>query len=110
MRPSPLEDPTWDRAADKSSSARGQRCRAPTVEPNVVVMSAAMSACEKGGRWETALALLAEMPRLGIEPNNYTFSAAMRACERGGQWEKAAASRDMSARASCANRCSGCGS
>ncbi len=99
----PLEDPTWDRAADKSSSARGQRCRAPTVEPNVVVMSAAMSACEKGGRWETALALLAEMPRLGIEPNNYTFSAAMRACERGGQWEKAAGLvHDMSARAEAA--------
>merc|ERR1711862_788870 len=46
-----------------------------------------MSACEKGGQWQCALMLLADMGRAQMTANMISFSAAMLACERGGQWQ-----------------------
>eukprot|EP00969_Alexandrium_andersonii_P169478 7492275-Alexandrium_andersonii.AAC.1 len=37
------------------------------VEPNVISCSAAVSACEKGGRWQAALDLLGSMAQRRVE-------------------------------------------
>ncbi|CAE8642484.1 unnamed protein product, partial [Polarella glacialis] len=39
------------------------------VKPNVISYSAAMSACERGQRWEAALWLLPEMRRARVRPD-----------------------------------------
>ncbi|CAE8652488.1 unnamed protein product, partial [Polarella glacialis] len=53
--------------------------------------SASQSLCEatsvirdlgRQRRWQDALAVLAELPRVGLEPNEFSFSAALAACER----------------------------
>jgi pentatricopeptide repeat protein len=64
------------------------------LQPNVITMNAAISACEKGGQWKKALALLDSMPDLGLQPNVITMNAAISACEKSGQWEKALAILD----------------
>ena len=56
------------------------------VTRDVISFSAAISACEKGGRWEQALSLLKEMLDAGVALDVISFSAAMSACEKGGQW------------------------
>jgi pentatricopeptide repeat protein len=61
------------------------------VAPNVISFSAAISACEKGGQWQRALALLDEMRAKGVAPDVISFSAAISACEKGGQWQRALA-------------------
>ena len=70
--------------------------RAAGVQPNVISFNAAISACEKGGQCERALALLGDMRAAGVQPDVISFSAAISACEKGGQWELAlgAAGRD----------------
>ena len=58
------------------------------VERNNITYNAAIGACEKGGRWGEALALLGEMRRRawsGIRSRTRRISA----CEKGGQWKKA---------------------
>merc|ERR1712061_460238 len=47
------------------------------------------SACEKGGVWGEALALLGSMARDRIDRNTITYSAAISACEKGGVWGEA---------------------
>ncbi|CAE8639941.1 unnamed protein product [Polarella glacialis] len=59
------------------------------LTPNEVSYSAAISACEKVGRWQLALKLLDTMPQISIVPNAVSFNAAISACEKGGQWEMA---------------------
>ena len=63
--------------------------RVAAVAPNVISYSAAISACEKGGRWEQAVSLLDEMREAGVLPNVVSFNAAISACEKGGRWERA---------------------
>ncbi|CAK0790322.1 unnamed protein product, partial [Prorocentrum cordatum] len=50
--------------------------------------SAGISACEKGGQWQPALALLSEMREAKLEPNVISYSAGTCACEKGGQWQR----------------------
>merc|ERR1711938_278624 len=64
------------------------------VTPNTITYNAAISACEKGGQWERALALLDAMQAAGVAPDTITYSAAISACEKGGQWERALALLD----------------
>ena len=42
------------------------------IKANVITYSASISACEKGGQWERALALLDEIEAHGLEPNVIT--------------------------------------
>merc|ERR1711865_370939 len=51
------------------------------VQPNVISFNAAISACEKGGKWERALELLQEMRQSGVQPDVISFSSAISACE-----------------------------
>ncbi|CAE8584528.1 unnamed protein product [Polarella glacialis] len=50
-----------------------------------------MSACEKGGQWERALALLSSMQEVGPTPNHISYSAVISACEKAAAWEPAVA-------------------
>ncbi|CAE8742917.1 unnamed protein product, partial [Polarella glacialis] len=61
--------------------------RASQVEVDVYHCSAAISACEKGGRWQLALNLLSLMPEARVVPNVITYNAAISACAKGGQWQ-----------------------
>ena len=49
--------------------------------------SAAISACEKGGQWQRALALLKAMCEGRVWPDTPGYNAAVSACEKGKQWE-----------------------
>ena len=67
----------------------------------MISFSVAISACEKGGQWQRALALFDDMRkvgvtrrlesicRAGVTPSVISFSAANSACEKGGQWQQA---------------------
>ena len=55
------------------------------IEPDVISYSAAISACEKGGRWEQALEVFDEMRSRGVEPNVITYTSAMSACVKSGE-------------------------
>ncbi len=50
--------------------------------PDVVVHSAALSACEKGKQWEAAAGLLQEMVHQ-LQPDVIGLDAAVSACEKG---------------------------
>ena len=64
-----------------------------TLIPDVVSYSTAISACEKGKRWQEALQLLLEMLQemlhRSLTPNVVSHSAAISACEKGKHWEEA---------------------
>ena len=55
------------------------------VAPDVISYSAAISACEKGGQWERALALLEQMAARGVAPGVITYNAAIEALYAGHQ-------------------------
>eukprot|EP00415_Alexandrium_ostenfeldii_P004959 UN4959 len=59
------------------------------INPDVISCSAAMSACEKGGQWQAALAVLRTMPHLRINPNVISCNAAVSACAKGDRWQMA---------------------
>ena len=61
------------------------------IQPDTVVFNAAISACEKGQQWHTALRLMAQMRQMGLQPTAVTYGAAISACEKGKQWQKALA-------------------
>ena len=48
------------------------------------LLNAAISACDKGGRWDQALVLLYRMEVSGITPDAVSYSAAIAACGHGG--------------------------
>ncbi|CAE8635817.1 unnamed protein product [Polarella glacialis] len=54
---------------------------------SAVHLNAAVSACEKGQRWQASLALLDEAERVGPQPDATTFNSTMAACLRGEQWQ-----------------------
>eukprot|EP00613_Pedinella_sp_CCMP2098_P068506 CAMPEP_0171906520 /NCGR_PEP_ID=MMETSP0993-20121228/6173_1 /TAXON_ID=483369 /ORGANISM="non described non described, Strain CCMP2098" /LENGTH=46 /DNA_ID= /DNA_START= /DNA_END= /DNA_ORIENTATION= len=39
------------------------------VQPDVIIFSAAISACQKGGQWEKALELFNSMEGRGLKPD-----------------------------------------
>ena len=57
------------------------------LRTDVIIYSAAISACEKGGRWQQALTLFLDMPQANINPNVVSYNAAISACQKGGQME-----------------------
>ncbi|CAK0789454.1 unnamed protein product [Prorocentrum cordatum] len=62
------------------------------VSPSVVTCGAAVSACERGGQWARALAVLRELGGLRVEvclSDVIAYSAAISACARGRRWENA---------------------
>lgn len=62
------------------------------LERSVITYSSLISACEKAGRWETALQLFDEMLRDGCTPNTVTYNSLITAC---GQGERTARERGM---------------
>ena len=46
-----------------------------------VTYNAAISACEKGGEWGQALALLSRMAMDKVEMHTFTYNVAISACE-----------------------------
>jgi pentatricopeptide repeat protein len=61
------------------------------MQPNVITMSAAISACEKGGQWERAVTLFESLTGLGVQPNVVTMSAVVEALDKVRKWERAMA-------------------
>jgi pentatricopeptide repeat protein len=57
------------------------------LEPNVITLSAAISACEKGGQWQKALELLESMESRGLEPDVIMLSAAIEAVDAASQYQ-----------------------
>ena len=58
--------------------------------PDEISFNAAISACEKCGVWDKALAILAAMSSKGSStPGLITLNAAMSACEKGQRWTEA---------------------
>lgn len=49
----------------------------------MITFSSLISACEKAGRWETALQLFDEMQRDGCTPNTVTYNSLITACGQG---------------------------
>ncbi|CAE6971761.1 MRL1 [Symbiodinium natans] len=51
-----------------------------------IVYGAAVSACERGSRWQYSLALLTEADELTLDPGIRTLNSALVACGAGNQW------------------------
>ena len=66
-----------------------ERMRERQVSPNVYSYTAVMSALEKNGAWEKAIALLDTMRSENVAPNVKTYSSAISACGKGLAWQKA---------------------
>ncbi|CAK0843473.1 unnamed protein product [Prorocentrum cordatum] len=49
------------------------------LEPDFISCNAGISACEKGGQWQRALALLSEMRQVNLEPTSATALGSARA-------------------------------
>jgi pentatricopeptide repeat domain-containing protein 1 len=60
------------------------------ISPYVTSFNAAISACEKGGQWEQALALFQAIPKAKISPNVISYNAAISACEKGERFHQMA--------------------
>ena len=50
-----------------------------------------ISAFEKGGQWQRALALFQTMPGEKVVPNDFVYNAIISAFEKGGEWQRALA-------------------
>lgn len=57
------------------------------IEVNVFHYSSCITAFEKRGLWQYALALMAEMSDTSVNKNMITYSAGISACEKGAQWQ-----------------------
>ena len=56
---------------------------AEQLDPNTITYSAGISACEKGGEWQLALALLRKIPGASLEPDTISYNAGALATGRG---------------------------
>ena len=59
------------------------------VALDIIVFSAAISACEKAGQWTTAFDLFHHMQRQIVQVDAISVSAVISACEKAAQWEAA---------------------
>ncbi|OLQ00523.1 Pentatricopeptide repeat-containing protein, chloroplastic [Symbiodinium microadriaticum] len=59
------------------------------VDKECIVYNACISACEKAGQWQHALALFSEMEGMTIQKTSITYNATVSACEKGHEWELA---------------------
>jgi pentatricopeptide repeat domain-containing protein 1 len=59
------------------------------LQSNVTSFNAAISACEKDGKWKRALSLLDELRERGAVPDLFSAIAAISACQKGGTGERA---------------------
>ena len=59
------------------------KMRKSGVTANVISLTAAISACEKGGQWEQALRLLHKMSEIDVIANVISLAAAISAHEKG---------------------------
>merc|ERR1711918_124960 len=69
----------WER-----SLALLEEMQAHDLEPNVVTLSAAVSACAKGLQWDRALSLVEDMQSRGLTPVSFNAWAA----HKGMQWDR----------------------
>ena len=58
------------------------------LESDTTTYNAAISACEKGGEWETALQFFGQMAQSDAQANTITFNAAIGASERSSECQK----------------------
>lgn len=61
------------------------------LQTNVIAYNVAISACEKGQRWEHALDIIGACQRSCLQLALGTYSAAVGACEKAWQWQHALA-------------------
>ncbi|CAK0835582.1 unnamed protein product [Prorocentrum cordatum] len=59
------------------------------LEPDVVIYSNGISACEKGVQWNRALELVTEMLESIMDPNANGYNPGTSPCEEGEQWHQA---------------------
>jgi len=59
------------------------------IQPDIFTYGSIITACDKVGDWEKALAFLKEMECCGIEPNVICFTSAISACGKVGKWKEA---------------------
>ena len=71
-----------------SAFAIDRVCTFVSLRPDTMVFNAAISACEKGRAWATALRLMQQMRGMGCQPTAVTYGASISACEKGLQWQK----------------------
>ena len=55
---------------------------------NLVTYNAAISACEKGGRWQFALWLWQIAGGMGLQADSITCNATISACQRAQRWQE----------------------
>ncbi|CAJ1443718.1 unnamed protein product [Effrenium voratum] len=58
------------------------------LQPDIITMSAVISACEKDAQWQHALSLFHSMPFIRVRSNVVSFNAAISACEKASQWQQ----------------------
>jgi pentatricopeptide repeat protein len=66
-----------------------------SVESSTLTYSAAISACEKVGRWEIALQLFDTMVDSRCCADTIAYNAAISACEKGGDWLRPQVARGL---------------
>jgi pentatricopeptide repeat protein len=63
--------------------------RAQGLAPDLVAYNVAVNLQRRLGRWERAVALLAEAEAAGVRPDVVTYTTAIAACGEAGRWERA---------------------
>lgn len=71
-----------------SLSLLNQLCQTERVRPNSVICNAAISALEKGYKWEIAFELLQKMKSEDLA-DEISWNSAISSCEKCGEWEMA---------------------
>lgn len=56
------------------------------IDPNTITYNATLSACQKGGHWQRALAVFHRMAKARIPGNVTSYDVIIGACEQGCQW------------------------
>ncbi len=76
----------WQQAEQLFWELQQKATQDPSARPNTVTYSALISAYEKGGQLEKALAAFRQQLAACVEPDLITYSSLISACERAGAW------------------------